>query len=137
MVFNNLKSFFNFIKKKYIIKNDLEDKIKFAENEEILYALDGYQLKNLLDKNISFDFFQLETFNKELNIELKEVLKKMQLKSQKEILSYLKGHDLKKPIVLICNTGKSSKLFSQELKAKGFINVYFMKKGFQSLIEAF
>ena len=136
MKINRLKSFFNFIKK-YLIKRNSKDQIKLDMSEEALYSLDGYQLKNLLDKNISFNFFQLEAFNKELNSNLKEVLKKMKLKNQQEILSELEGQDFKKPIVLICKTGDISIFFAKELRAKGFVNVYFMKKGFQSLTEAF
>ena len=137
MNFKRLKSFFNFIKKKIIIKKHSKNQINLVLSEEDLYFLDGYQLKNLLDKNIYFDFFQLDTFNEEINSKLKQVLKKTQLKTQKEILSQLQGKDLKKPIVLICKTGAVSMAFAKELRAKGFVNVYFMRKGFQSLIEDF
>ena len=105
--------------------------------EDDLYSLDGYQLNNLLDKNIYFDFFQLDSLKGEINDELKKPLQKAELKTNEEILSQLKAEDFKKPIVLVCRTGKSSKALSQELRAKGFVNVYFMKKGFQSLIEDF
>ena len=144
-------------------------------SEDDLYCLDGHQLKNLLDKNIHFDFFQLDSVNE--NKQIKTLLKKARLKDKKEILSQLcqsqlfsvrgfsrgkkdssGGEDrlienskqkenskqdsmnkenFKKPVVLICKTGAVSKSFSRELRAKGFVNVYFIKKGFQSLLEDF
>ena len=144
-------------------------------SEDDLYCLDGYQLKNLLDKNIHFDFFQLDSVNE--NKQIKNLLKKAQLKDKKEILSQLRQSQLfsvrgftgrsqdsssgedrlienskqkenskqdsmntenfKKPVVLICKTGAVSKSFSRELRAKGFVNVYFINKGFQSLLEDF
>ena len=120
--------------------------------EEDLYALEEDQLKELLEKNISFDFFQLKALDQEelnrrelnpgeLNPELlkpteildQSLLKKAKLRSPEEIVLELKNTDLKHPIVLICPRGEQSQSFSQELRDKGFINVYFVKKGFQSL----
>ena len=100
-----------------------------------MYALEEDQLKELLEKNISFDFFQLKAVDSTelLQQSDKPLLKKAKLKSPEEIMSELQTANLKQPIVLICPRGEQSRSFSQELRDKGFINVYFVKKGFQSL----
>ena len=137
MIFNRFKSFFHLLKQYFLKKKRSKSKKAQTVSEDDLYSLDAYQLKNLLDRNIYFDFFQLDSLNAEVNDELKKHLQKAQLKTQEEVLSQLEGEDVKKPIVLVCKTGEASKNFSRELRAKGFVNVYFMKKGFQSLLENF
>ena len=173
--FGKFKDFFYSLLRHYFLKQK-KSKNKNAQtvSEDDLYSLDGYQLKNLFEKNIYFDFFQLDSLNEEMrqpgwnfqhdlsripsedrnsheregikkeqeysnklsiNYEIKKHLQKAQLKTKENILSQLKNEDVKKPIVLICNTGESSKEFSRALRAKGFVNVYFMRNGFQSLIE--
>ncbi|MCZ0932976.1 MAG: rhodanese-like domain-containing protein [Oligoflexia bacterium] len=132
-LFHKFKGFFHLFLKQYFLKKKKTQTL----SEDDLYSLDGYQLKNLQEKNIYFDFFQLDSLNEEINCELKKHLQKAQLKTKENILSQLKTEDLKKPIVLICKTGEASKNFSRALRAKGFVNVYFIKKGFQSLLEDF
>ena len=116
----SIKKFFNRFQTK---------KAKSLVEEEELYALDSEQLKHLIEKNISFDFFQLEALNKSQKL----ILQKAKLKTKEEIVSELKTANLNQPIVLICSTGERSRAFSAELRDKGFINVYFVKKGFYSL----
>ena len=131
MAFIKIKSFFYFLKKKQSKKEKAQ-----ALSEEDIYSLDIYQLKNLLDKNIYFDFFQLDPLSENKDNKLSKYLQKAKLKTKEDILFQLKTvEDLKNPIVLICKTGKTSQVFSRELRDKGFVNVYFIKKGFQSLLE--
>ena len=126
---------FQFLKKYFLeFKRRENKKAKSSLLEDDLFSLDGYQLTNLLDKNIHFDFFQLDTLNQEIEGKLKKYFQKAQLKTQEEILFQLEGEDINKPIILICKTGEASKKTSRVLRAKGFVNVYFMKKGFQSLL---
>ena len=133
MIFNKLKVLFHFFKKKKPNKQAIQT---FSEDD--LYSLDGRQLKNLLDKNIYFDFFQLDSLTEEIALKLKKYLQKAQLKTKEEVLFQLKEEkDFKKPIVLICERGESSKIFSRKVRTQGFTNVYFIKKGFQSLMEDF
>ena len=113
----------------FSIKNFFNRSQKNKTLEEDLYSLDSYQLNNLIEKNISFDFFQLESLNGKYKDN--KILQKA--KGKEELLSELKTKDLNKPIVLICKTGEHSKAFSKELRDKGFINVYFVKKGLQSI----
>ena len=133
-----LKSLFHFLKQRFFKQKQKTQ----TPSEEELYSLDEYQLKNLLDKNINFDFFYLkkeDSFSDQnklddLNkIDIKQKLKTAQLKTKEEILSQLKDESFEKPIVLICKTGIDSKVLFKELRDKGFFNVYFMTKGLQSL----
>ena len=134
MIFNR----FQFLKRYFFkLKKRKRGKTVSALLEDDLYSLDSFQLKNLLDKNIHFDFFQLDSLNEKIRGKMQKYLNKALLKTKKEILSELKTEDFKKPLVLICKTGHDSKVFSQELRKKGFVNVYFIKKGFQSLLEDF
>ena len=137
MIFNSFRSFVAFIKQNCLRRKRSSSKKAQTVLEDDLYSLDGRQLKNLLEKNIYFDFFQLDSLTEEGGYDLRKSLKKAQLQAKENILSQLKGEDFKKPIVLICKTGESSKVFSRELRAKGFANVYFVRKGFHSLMEDF
>jgi len=109
-------------------KNDL-----FVSDESNLYSLNSYQLQNLLDKNIQFHFFQIEDFF--LKEDKKKLLKKVQKIKEEELILSLKDQDLKQPLVLICKKGKRSKKLSQVLRDKGFINVYFIEKGWEGLLK--
>ena len=148
MIIEKLKILFQLLKQRFLQQRQKKNRTQTLSEEDI-YSLDGYQLKNLLDKNIHFDFFQLDSFNegsgsflqKNQDIlnkaEVKNQLKKAKLKTKEEILFQLKTEDFQKPIVLICQTGSDSKKLSQELRVKGFFNVYFLRKGLQSLTEGF
>lgn len=96
--------------------------------EEDLYSLDEYQLNNLLDKKVNFLFFSLDVFSKDALLPFS--FQKVQVKAKEEILAELKNQDFKAPLVLICKNGDQSKAFSQTLRDKGFINCYYLKKGF-------
>ena len=110
--------------------NKLSDKKAYNKPplEEDLYSLDEYQLNNLLDKRVQFHFYSLDSL-KETKL-LVSGFNKAQYKTKKDILIELKGQDLSHPIVLVCKKGDSSKAFSQVLREKGFINCYYLKKGF-------
>lgn len=115
-----LKFFLSRFKK---IKNKKKD---FLEEE--LYSLDEGQIDNLLDKKINFHFYSLDDLPEKAFPA--PSFKKAQFKTKEEIVTALKDQDLKQPIVLICKDGVASKAFSQELREKGFINCYFLEKGF-------
>ena len=133
--------FFKEMKSIFFALFRLSKKIKPASvknqlNEtEDLYSLNGHQLKNLLEKNISFQFFSLSEAPEDTG--LNKVFQKAQLKSEKEILDCLKNQDLKQPVILVCEEGALSQAFSKQLREKGFVNCYFLKKGFQSIKEFF
>ncbi|MCY4321278.1 MAG: rhodanese-like domain-containing protein [Bdellovibrionaceae bacterium] len=128
-----MKSFFVFLRQSFF--NKKESKSKLLEDD--LYSLDKYQLNNLIEKNISFDFFQLESFSEDTKSSFNKYLQKARLQTKEDILSDLNQEDVKTPIILICKTGKSSQTFSRQLRDKGFVNVYFIKKGLESLVEDF
>ena len=129
--------FFKFLSQKFfpkqkLLKNKVTRDNKQAHNklslEEDLYSLDEYQLNNLLDKRVQFYFYSLDSLE-ETKL-LVSGFSKAQYKTKEDILIELKGQDLSHPIVLICKKGDSSKAFSQILREKGFINCYYLKKGF-------
>ena len=104
------------------------------EGEDLsMYALNKYQLKNLTDKNIHFSFFQLEDFSSPCGKDIMFLLNKAERIEAKELLLNLKDQDLKQPVVLICNKGSLSVKTAQELRVKGFLNVYFVEGGLQGL----
>ena len=121
---------FNFKKTK--AKSAKKGKNKRAGFED-LYSLDEYQLNNLLDKKISFRFYSLDSLPE--NRALTSGFSKAQLKTKEEIQDELKGQDLKQPIILICKDGVQSKAFSQALREQGFINCYYLKKGFPPAVK--
>lgn len=102
---------------------------------EEMYSLNRYQLKNLLDKNIHFGFFQLEDFSFSADKKTEDLLKKAQRKTEQELLSDLKTEDFKQPLVLICEKGLFSQKLSQKLREKGFLNVYFIEGGMRQLVK--
>ena len=114
-------------------KNERSKKMKDKKSEELeesLYSLDEYQLNNLLDKKINFRFYSLDSFPE--NTLLIPGLQKAQFKTKEDIQAELKGQDFNQPLVLICQKGDKSKAFSQTLREAGFINCYYLKKGFSS-----
>ena len=111
------------------------DSKKTNEDELDLYSLNRYQLKNLLDKNVYFRFFQLEDFSYSYNKEIEHLLKKVEKKVEETLLLDLKDQDLKQPIVLICDKGFASRPVAQKLRSRGFINVYFVQGGLKGLLE--
>ena len=132
-------SFFQFFRVRGVFQKKSTSKTKYKTSpkgedtnsdslEEGLYSLDEYQLNNLLDKKINFLFFSLDVFSKDALLPFS--FQKIQVKTKEEILAELKSQDLKVPLVLICKSGDQSKAFSQTLRDKGFINCYYLKKGF-------
>ena len=115
-------------------KNPVKPPQIISPSEDSFYSLNKDQLQNLVGKNIQFRFFQLEKFSYH-NKEIAFLLKNAQAKTQKDCLSELKDQDLKQPLVLICQNGRASKKFAQELRDKGFINAYFIHKGLKGLLE--
>ena len=108
---------------------------KKAREEIDLYSLNRYQLKNLVDKNIHFGFFQLEHFSRDCDRETGALLKNLEKKTEEELLSDLKDQDLKQPLVFICEKGFISKELAQKLRDRHFINVYFVKGGLKGLLK--
>lgn len=105
-----------------------------AVDESDLYSLNRHQLKNLIDKNIHFGFFQVEDFAP-LEGEAVRLLEKAQRKTEEELLPELENQDLQKPLVLVCREGGISKRLSQKLRRQGFVNVYFVEEGRQGLLK--
>ncbi len=106
-----------------------------GNNETDLYALNRYQLKNLLDKNVYFRFFQVESFSFSYDRDIEYLLKKVKQKTKEELLMELKNQDLKQPLVLICNKGFVSQKLAQKLQNKGFVNAYCIAGGLKGLLE--
>ena len=129
-IFKKIQNHFNpFFKKRGSRNKSQQTKNKNLElKEEDLYSLDEYQLNNLLDKKVVFHFFSLDAFSEKDF--LPPSYKTAQIKTKEEILSQFKDQDFKQPIILICKDGVKSKSLSQVLREKGFINCYFLKKGF-------
>lgn len=100
-----------------------------------LYSLDRYQLKNLIDKNIRFIFFQIEDFSCDYDKSTQFLLMKAKRKAEEDLLSDLQSQEPKQPVVLICDKGGLSQKLSKKLRDNGFINVYFVKGGLKSLLE--
>lgn len=140
-----LKSFFQFAvhwmpqffknKIKFFKNRNSFDSLKKNEEEWRLYTLNRLQLKNLVDKNIHFHFFQLEEFSLNYDKEIEVFLKKAKRIEKEKLVLDLNVQDLQQPIVLICERGLISKQAFQELRKKGFINVYFVEGGLQKLLE--
>lgn len=105
------------------------------DEEDDIFSLSRFQLENLINKNIHFDFFQLENFSFDFGKKTEILLQQVKKKTEKELLSDLSDQDLQKPMVLICNKGLISKKTAEQLREKGFINVYFIKEGLQGLLK--
>ena len=124
------KNIFSAFKK--VLKNFAPKKEELAE----LYSLNKGQLKNLVDKNIQFGFFQLEDFSIPCDPKTKALLKKAKRVTKKKLWLSLKNQDLKQPVVLICAKGLVSKKMSQKLRDKKFVNVYFVEGGLKGLLSS-
>ena len=109
--------------------------IKRDEEDWKLYTLSRTQLKNLIDKNIHFHFFQLEDFSIVYEKEAALLLKKAKRVEKGKLVLELRDQDRQQPIVLICEGALISKQVFQELRQKGFINVYFIDGGLKKLME--
>lgn len=135
LLFKRIKNTVGF----FYLKNKPVSKVPVINNQEEdeFYALEGYQLKNLMDKNINFHFFALDFVAQDFG--LSQVLKKAKHQAKEDILVDLQKLEVHKnqPIVLVCKTGESSRLFSKELREQGFLNCYFLKKGFESVKSTF
>lgn len=124
-----------FSKTDNIGKKQLKNYKTLSKEEIDLYSLNRYQLKNLIDKNIYFGFFQLEDFSFSYDKSVEHLLNKVKRKNEKELLLDLKSQDLKQPLILICNRGYLSRTVAQKLRDQGFINVYFVEGGLKALLE--
>lgn len=109
--------------------------VKQNDEEWKLYTLNRFQLKNLVEKNIYFHFFQLEDFSLFCDKDTKLLLEKVKRREKEKLVLQLDDEDLKQPIVLICEKGFISKQVFQVLRAKGFINVYFVEGGLAELLK--
>ena len=86
-----LKDFFKlFFKSKRKAQSQAQEKAVTKASIE-LYALDEYQLNNLLDKRIRFLFFSLEEMSKEQLLPFS--YKKAELKTEEEVLSLVAKED--------------------------------------------
>ena len=103
--------------------------------DEDIYSLNRYQLKNLLDKNIHFGFFQLEDCSFKYDPETEALLKRVQRTTGEELLFDLKDQDLQQPLVLLCKEGLMSKTIAQKLRDRGVINAYFVQGGIRALLK--
>lgn len=138
MAFYSRKTFPNkgLVKREDLLKEQKAPAFKASQREELeLFALNRFQLKNLVDKNISFSFFQLEDFSVDVDSLTKRILLKAEKKTGDELLLCLKKQDSSHAIVLICERGDISRKMAQNLRDKGFINAYFIKGGLIALLS--
>ncbi len=105
-------------------------KKKSKQIDEDLFSLNYSQLKSLIDKNIPFGFFYL---GQNPLLKREKLMKRAEQITISELFSRLKGQDIKKALVLLCDRGELSQEISQKLRDQGFINVYFVEGGFEKL----
>jgi len=100
------------------------------------FAINKMQLKNLIDKQIHFYFFQIEELALDQgNKDIQALLGKSELKTAEEITGFLKNKAQNSPCILLCKEGVISEQISEDLRAKGYINVYYVEKGLKGLQE--
>ena len=109
-----------------------------ARPEEIpLYAIDKFQLKSLLEKNISFCFFQLESLPPSGESEADFLIKKAGgQKTEREALAILKEKGFSQPAVFLCRDGRLSEEASSRARGRGYQNVYYVHHGLKGLLAA-
>lgn len=104
-----------------------------------LFAIDHFQLDNLLYNRIPF---KLIAFNESAS-PFFSGLQLMHLKtcevsvapSVENVTAYFKQENLPKDFaaVLICTDGETSKQIQKQMMDAGYVNVYYIKQGLQSL----
>ncbi len=109
-------------------------KTKDVESLPPSYSIDRVQLKNLIDKRIPFHFFQMEKLIVEDEFsEVKNIVNQSVFKTEEEVLSFIKNQNLHCPFVFLCENGFVSEKISEDLRAKGYINAYYVEKGLRGL----
>ena len=107
-----------------------------SKEDSSFFHVDKTQIKNLIEKRIYFCFFQVEKlFLEGESQDIVSLIQPSQFKTKEDILVFLKDQDLKTPIVLLCQNGIISEEFSKNLRAKGYINAFYVKKGLIGLKE--
>ena len=122
-------------KKDFQVFKKEDSSIDFHSSKDLEYALNKYQLKNLLERNVHFGFFQLEDPSLDYGAELKFLLAKASKIKEEELFSKLDAQNLEQPLVLVCNQGLISSRMAKKLQDKGFINAYFIQGGVKGLLE--
>lgn len=115
--------------KKFPVTGLLKNQKPESENQDF-YSLDLLQLKNLLDKKVPFSFFCLEPSLRE---EEKPLVSFAEVKTEEELLAFAQEQTKNHPFVLVCREGLVSLEISQKMRRAGYINVYYVKKGFLGL----
>ncbi len=111
-------------------------KKKNLEENTSFYSIDKVQLKNLIDKQIQFHFFRVETLEmKEKSSEVEILVKRSEFKTEGEVFLFVENKELNCPFVFLCNTGLVSEKISRNLREKGYINAYYVEKGLMGLKE--
>lgn len=95
------------------------------------YAIEVFQLENLIDNRIPFLFFGLfsQEMEQSLYSKAKHYSHHLQIFSEAEIEKQLKTKNKDMPVVLICEDGKRSQILAGQLQKKGFTNVFFIEGG--------
>lgn len=96
-------------------------------------SLGKFQLTNLIEKKIPFDFFQLGDLVTPCHKDISKLLKTIQKTNVKELLNICKQKDRHQAILCLCEQGDISKIAVRKLLDMGFINVYFILAGLQGL----
>ena len=109
---------------------------KSLKKQPSFHSIDKVQLKNLIDKRIHFNFFQVEKLMMgEESSEIETLVNRSQFKTEEEIFYFIKDKDQNSPFVFLCKNGLTSEKIAVDLREKGYINAYYVEKGLAGLKE--
>lgn len=98
------------------------------------YAIELFQLDNLIDNRVPFLFFGLlKQKPNSYPAKIDHYMKHAVIISEAEVEKQLTEKDKGTPVVLICEDGKRSQVLAGQLQKKGFTNVFFVEGGLQSV----
>lgn len=98
------------------------------------YAIELFQLENLIDNRVPFLFFALlKQKPASCPAKVDHYMQHASIVSEAEMEQQVKTKNKDTPIVLICEDGKHSRTLAGQMQKKGFTNVFFVAGGLQSI----
>lgn len=98
-----------------------------------------FQLKNLMNQDVPFLFYDIRLEKESFPVELEAVLNRSSWTAQEELVDLVQAQANSKDdaIVILCEKGDRSQKIGLELERLGFINVYVVEGGISGLKEEF